>query len=161
MRNFLAFWLVCGQRFRLPPTYFWFHVLLFSMGAMMVAPAESYYAIFATARLGESTRDALVGDFELSLIEDAILTGFGVLLFSGAVVFFARKGFGPTRLGFWLSLIMGGLYVTMPFMLAWLRIDEMSKVLFWSWILLFPLLSARVTVQNVDVPIAVSRPMSH
>ena len=104
MRNFLAFWLVCGQRFRLPPTYFWFHVLLFSMGAMMVAPAESYYAIFATARLGESTRDALVGDFELSLIEDAILTGFGVLLFSGAVVFFARKGFGPTRLGFWLSI---------------------------------------------------------
>jgi hypothetical protein len=127
---------------------------------MTVAAAENYYAIFATARFRESTRDALVGDFELSLFGYAILTSFGLLLFSGTLVFFARRGFGRTQLGSWLSGIIGGLYVTMFCVLDWLRIDETPKVLFWSWTLLFPVLSVRLTVHKVDAPIAALPPIS-
>jgi hypothetical protein len=128
---------------------------------MAVAAAKSYYEIFATARFGGSTRDALVGDFELSLFGYAILTSFGLLLFSGTLVFFARRGFGRKQLGSWLSGIIGGLYVAMFCVLDWMRIDETPKVLFWSWTLLFPVLSVRLTVHKVDAPIAVLPPISH
>jgi hypothetical protein len=85
---------------------------------------------------------------ELALFGDAIICLRGVLLFGGALAFFAHKKLASKQSGLYVAPILGFFYTTLPNLLYWSRID-LSNALFWIFVVAFPITSARLTVRRV------------
>jgi hypothetical protein len=109
-------------------------------------------------RFDEKFRYAPGAAFEISLVGVAVMGFLGALSFAGAVAFFTRRSLAPTGLGLGLASVFGGIYITLPEVLYWRRVDTPAG-LFWICVALFPIFAARLTLHRVGSPNQVSCPM--
>jgi hypothetical protein len=122
----------------------WILMLSFSLAAAAAAVTESYYTVMVLQRFDAKFRHAPEAALELALFGDAIIAGLGQLLFGGALALSKRKGFYSMSLGVTVSAILGATFVIMPDVIyAYIRT---SGDILRAWIVLFPIISARLTL---------------
>jgi hypothetical protein len=121
-------------------------MLSFSLAAAVAAVTWSLYTVFVLQRFDAKFRQAPGVALELSLFGDAIIAPLGLLLFGGALALSKRQGFYSMSLGVTVSAILGGTFVIMPDVIyAYIRTS--GDLL--AWIILFPIISARLTLLAV------------
>jgi hypothetical protein len=123
-------------------------MLFFSLTTIAVGAAESFYTVFVMERFDGKFRNAPEAAFELALFGDAIVAMLGVVMFGGALVLLNRRGLHPTPLGVYISATLGGLYMTMPSLLYAATLTP-PVALSWLWLLLFPIIAARLALRSV------------
>ena len=125
----------------------WTLTLAFSLTAWAICDAESFYTIFVVKMLDAEFRQVPWGAFGLSLLGCTFVALFGMLLFAGSLTLLKRRPLYPTSLGVYVSAILGGIYVTIPF-LFFADDGSTPAALFWAWAVLFPIISARVALRG-------------
>jgi hypothetical protein len=125
-------------------TLIWRLMLAFSLAAAAAAITESFYTVVVLQRFDAKFRQAPGAALELALFCDAIIAPLGLMLFRGALALSKRKGFYSMSLGVTVSAILGGTFVIMPDVIyAYIRT---SGDILRAWIILFPIISARLTL---------------
>lgn len=129
-------------------TYIWVLMFSFSLASAAAFFIESFYIVFVMERFDEKFRHAPDVAFELSLFGGAIIVLFGLLLFGGSLALSKRKAVHSIPLGVTVSAILGGLYVTtLSFIDAYARSTPVAFLR--AWVVLFPIISARLTLLTV------------
>jgi hypothetical protein len=128
-------------------TPIWRLMLAFSLAAAVGAVTESCYTVVVLQRFDAKFRQAPGAALELAMFGDAIIAPLGLMLFGGALALSKRKGFYSMSLGVTVSAILGGAFVIMPGVIyAWVRT---SGDYIRAWMILFPIISARLTILAV------------
>jgi len=128
-------------------THLWMLILSFSFAAAAASVAESFYAVAVMHRFDAKFAQAPEVALELDLLGDAIITLSGILLFGLTLALSKRGGFHSISLGVIVAAILSGTYVIVPEVIyAFVRT---SANFFRAWILLFPIIAARLTILAV------------
>lgn len=108
---------------------------------------ESFFDIFFAKRFDQKFVNAPDVALELSLLGDAVFSLLGVFLFGCTLalpIVKARRARDPV----YLPVVLGGLYITVPWLLYMSHVDTEGPFL-WSWMLLVPITSALVVLRPV------------
>lgn len=128
-------------------TYVWRSTFLFSLVAVVLGAMGSYYQVFVMGHFDRKFQYAPEVAFEIDLFGDAIMALLGLLLFGGSLAFLTHKKFRPNALGEYVSAFLGGLYVIVPQLLA-ASIQNATSWVFQAWLVIFPIIAARMALRS-------------
>jgi hypothetical protein len=129
----------------------WMLMLVFSLTSVVMAAAESFFSVFVLKQFDPKFRYSPQSALELDLLCDAMMTFVGVCVFSASLPVLARRTLRPRSLGVWLAAGLGGTYVTVP-PVSYALAGNTPTALFWVWVILFPIISARMTLRTIRSP---------
>jgi hypothetical protein len=128
-------------------TPIWILMLSFSLAAAAAAVTESLYTVLVLQRFDAKFKQAPGVALELALFGDAIIAPLGLMLFGGALALSKRKGFYSISIGMTVSAILGGTFMIMPQAdYAYIRTSGDFLLV---WVVVFPIVSARLTLLAV------------
>jgi hypothetical protein len=126
-------------------TRFWMCVLAFCLSTVGVYVAESLLDI-SMGRFDLKFRGAPSAALEIDLFAGTVFALLGPFLFGSTLAILGTAGIHARPAGPYLSLFLGGVYVTLPWRLA------MPVPLIWIWIALAPIAAAFVTGWRIRPP---------
>jgi hypothetical protein len=126
----------------------WMLMLVFSLTSVIMAAAESFFSVFVLKQFDPKFRYSPQSALELDLLWDAMMTFVGVCGFGASLPALARRTLRPRSFGVWLAAGLGGIYVTVP-RVSYALAGSTPTALFWAWVILFPIISARITLRAI------------
>jgi hypothetical protein len=126
-------------------------MLAFSLTSVVMAAAESFFLVYVLNQFDPKFRYSQQSALELDLLWFAMMTFVGVCVFGASLPVLARRTPHPRSFAVWLAASLGGIYVTAPGVYYTLARSIPTSV-FWAWVILFPIISARITLWTTRSP---------
>jgi len=126
-------------------TQIWLLILAFSWSVAASSTAESFDDIFLAKRFDLKFANAQDVALEVSLFGAGVFSLVGLILF-GYTLALPIKTARRARAPAYLPAVLGGLYMTVPWLLDVSHVD-IEPPLVWSWMLLVPIASALVVLR--------------